>query len=491
VTTTAPIETRRSIHRLRPDPRRVLAKLFVPGHENPVDVESRAGPVVERVLALPEEVVTHVLAEVLASFAGRHPELQAMLEEHFDLIAHRIDGPDRLSSARRQLIGAYFTQEQAVEGAAICNPSMVAHPDQGGVDSGAIRFVMSLRAIGEGHRSSIEFRTGVVDGGGSIRFDEPGPRLFAGRPTPSGYRRDLFSRMLRSLDDDDLSAAFVLDRLPDPFTAHDLDIALGALHDQLVTRRGATETIDRIRWIAASNYAVAFPFESSLCDRVLVPTAPTERHGMEDARFVRFVDDDGTCTYFATYTAYDGADVGSHLLSTTDFCTFAATPLSGRGAQNKGMALFPRRIDGNYVALSRWDRESNAIVMSSDPNVWEHPVCLQRPTEPWELVQLGNCGSPVETAAGWIVLTHGVGPMRRYAIGAELLDLNDPTRVVGHLADPLLFPAEDERDGYVPNVVYSCGAMLHGGDLVIPYGVGDANVSVAVVSVAQLLDRLT
>ena len=491
MTAVAPVEIRRSSHRLRPDPGRVLAKLFVPGHEIRVDVESRAGPVVERVLELADNVVARELAEVVAAFEDRHADLHTTLDEHFELIAHRIERPATLSRDRRLLVGAYFTQEYSVEGAAICNPSMVAHPHQDGIGEGDTRFVMSLRAIGEGHRSSVEFRTGVVGVDGSVGFDPPGPCLVSGRPGPPRYRRNLFHRMLQSLDDDDLSTAFVLDQLPDPFTGADLDVALRALHDQLVTRRGATETIDRIRGVAAANYAVSFPAGSALSDRVLIPVAPTESQGIEDARFVRFVDDDGAPIYYATYTAYDGAQVSSQLFATADFQTFSATQLSGRGAQNKGMALFPRRIDGRYVALSRWDRETNAIVMSSDPNAWDEPICLQRPAEPWELVQLGNCGSPIETPAGWIMLTHGVGPMRRYSIGVELLDLDDPTRVIGHMAEPLLSPTEDERDGYVPNVVYSCGAMVHGDNIVIPYGISDANIGIAIVSLGQLLDRLT
>jgi predicted GH43/DUF377 family glycosyl hydrolase len=490
VTTTASIEVRHSAHRLRPDPGRVLAKLFVPGHENVVDVESRAGPVVERVLGLGDDVVAGVLAEVFASFAGRHADLAATLDEHFELVAHRIEHPSELSTARRQLVGAYFTQEYAVEGAAICNPSMVPHPDQLGAGDGEARFVMSLRAIGEGHHSCIEFRAGVVAADGDVHFDEPAPHLVSGRQSPSRYDRALFHGMLSALEDDGLSAEFVLDQLPERFTDADLDVALGALHDQLVTRRGATDTIDRIRWIAASNYQVIFPAGSTLSARVLVPIAPRESRGMEDARFVRFTDDNGTCTYYAPYTAYDGNDVGSRLLSTTDFRTFEATQLRGQGAQNKGLAFFPRRIGGRYVALSRWDRETNAIVTSSDPNLWDNPVCLQRPTEPWELIQLGNCGSPLETESGWIVLTHGVGPMRRYVLGVELLDLDDPTHVIGHLTQPLFAPAEDERDGYVPNVVYSCGAMIHGDNIVIPYGMADANVGVAVVSVQEVLDGL-
>ena len=488
---TAAVEVRRSGQRLRPDPSRVLAKLFIPGQEGAIEGESRAGSVVERVLELDDDEAATTLAEVVASFSGRHADLDATLDEHFELVSHRIEHPAELSTARRRLVGAYFTQEYAIESAALCNPSIVPHPDQSDLGPGDARFVMSLRAVGEGHHSSIEFRTGIITPGSDLRFDEPGTHLSTGRPGPCHHRRDLFHRVLRSLGDDGTSAAFVLDSLPDPFTGDELEQAMRALHDQLVTRRGATETIDRIRWVAASNYAVTFPTASTISERVLSPTAPTESHGMEDARFVRFVDDDGTATYLATYTAYDGTHVGSQLLATVDFRTFTSTQLTGRGARNKGMALFPRRIGGRYFALSRWDRETNAIATSDDPTVWDDPVGLQRPAEPWDLIQLGNCGSPIETPAGWIMLTHGVGPMRQYAIGAELLDLDDPTRVIGHLKEPLLTPAEDERDGYVPNVVYSCGAMLHGDTIVLPYGMSDANVGVATIPVDQLLDRLT
>jgi predicted GH43/DUF377 family glycosyl hydrolase len=236
---------------------------------------------------------------------------------------------------------------------------------------------------------------------------------------------------------------------------------------------------------------VVFPEHSAISERILLPTAPTESHGMEDARFVRFTADDGTVEYHATYTAYDGGQITVARLTTNDFSSFISTPLSGRAAVDKGMALFPRPIGGRYVALSRWDRTTNSVVLSDDPMVWNEPVSLQSPAEPWDNVQLGNCGSPLETPAGWIVLTHGVGPMRRYVIGAELLDLEDPARVIGHLRQPLLVPAPDERDGYVPNVVYSCGAMLHDGTLVVPYGISDANIGVATIGVDQLLEALT
>lgn len=489
--TATPIEVRRHKYRLCPDPRRVIAKLFIPGQDPLIEGESRAGSVIERILALDKNQATATLNQVMSLFADRHHDLAGILAEHFELVAHRVSHPMDLSHTRRQLVGAYFTQEYAVEAAALCNPSIVAHPDQTELGSGETRFVMSVRAVGEGHLSSIEFRTGVIDNAADIRFDEPGPHLFAGRQEPARYRQNRFHRILKATGDDASNAAFVLDSLPDPFSADDLDGALAALHDQLVTRAGAGQTIERLKWIAASTYQVTFPPVSSISERVLTPTAPTESSGMEDARFVRFTDDDGTTAYYAPYTAYDGAHVAPQLLATTDFQTFTSTQLTGRAATNKGMALFPRRIDGRYVALSRWDRANNALVTSTDLTDWDGPITLQGTSQPWDLVQTGNCGSPIETPAGWIALTHGVGPMRRYVIGAELLDLDDPTRVIGNLTEPLVVPTGDERDGYVPNVVYSCGALLHGHNIVLPYGIGDAQIGVATVPLDQLLNRLT
>jgi predicted GH43/DUF377 family glycosyl hydrolase len=242
--------------------------------------------------------------------------------------------------------------------------------------------------------------------------------------------------------------------------------------------------------VAASNYDTIFPEDSAIGERVLWPMGPTETHGMEDARFVRFVDDDGSVTYYGTYTAFDGVHVAPQLLETTDFRAFRITQLTGLAARNKGMALFPRRIGGRYVALSRWDRENNAIAFSDDCRAWGGPATLQSPEQPWELLQVGNCGSPLETTEGWLVLTHGVGPMRVYSIGAVLLDLDDPTRVVARLPEPLMVPDASEREGYVPNVLYSCGALLHGDTVVLPYGIGDAAIGVAVIRLPDLLDRL-
>jgi predicted GH43/DUF377 family glycosyl hydrolase len=481
---------RRLSPQLGPDPRRVLARLFVPGQEMLADGESRAGGVIDRILALSDEEVATTLEATLAAFAGRHRELETILEEHFDLVAHRLGARIDLSEERRLLIGAYFTNEYSIEGAALFNPSIVLHPDQSQVGFGEARIVLSLRAVGEGHLSSIEFRTGVIDAGADVRIDDPGSVLVRGRARPPVYDRELFRGKLAELGERGESATFVLDALPARFSPVELELALADLGDQILTRTSARETIDHIRWVAASNYDTVFPEDSAISERVLWPMGPTETHGMEDARFVRFVDDDGSVTYYATYTAFDGVHVAPQLLETTDFRTFRITQMTGLAARNKGMALFPRRIGGRYVALSRWDRENNAIAFSDDGRAWGMPVNLQSPEQPWELLQIGNCGSPLETTDGWLVLTHGVGPMRVYSIGAILLDLDDPSRVVARLPEPVMVPDASEREGYVPNVLYSCGALIHGNTVVLPYGIGDAAIGVAVIRLPDLLDRL-
>jgi len=477
--------------RLRPDPRRVVARLFLPGQEIMGNGESRAAGVIERILALSDEEVALAVNEVLSGFAGRHRHFRSTLERHFDLVAHRLDAGVTPSAERRLLLGAFFTSEYSVEAAALCNPSIVLAPDQHGLAPGEARFVMSLRGIGEGHVSCIEFRTGVVGAGGEVRLDDPGPFLVPGQPVaPAVYERELFRGKLAELGDTGESASFVLDSLAPRFTPDELDSALADLEAQIVTHSSVRETIDHFRSIASANYDTEFPADSAIAERVLLPTSPAESHGMEDARFVRVVDDDGSVTYYATYTAFDGVHVAPQLLETEDFLHFRVTQLTGAAAKNKGLALFPRRVGGHYAALSRWDRERNSLASSTDCRTWVTTAAIQAPEQPWELLQLGNCGSPIETPAGWLVLTHGVGPMRIYSIGAVLLDLDNPARMLARLSDPLMVPDDSERNGYVPNVVYSCGALLHGDNLVIPYGISDAATGIAVVDVNDVLDRL-
>lgn len=472
---------------LTADPARVLARLFVPGQELSRDRQSRASGVLARILALPEDEVVATLDRVRDHYGKRHRDLPAVLLANYERIAHRVPDDADVSDARRSLVGAWFTHEYSVEAAALFNPSAVAHPDQSGLPPGRLRFVLSLRAVGEGHLSSVEFRTGVLGPAGELSIDDPGPHIERGRPLPTWYDRGWFAAALAGLDVDRESIAFVVARLPVRFRDDALEAALADLVGERLTRPTAAHTADVARRLAACSYEVEFSPETTLSERVLWPESPRESHGVEDARFVR-VEDDGV--YRATYTAFDGTSISPQLLETDDFRRFRISQLAGPAAQNKGMALFPRRIGGRYVALSRWDRENNSIATSDDGISWGEPRTLQVPSRPWDLLQLGNCGSPVETDAGWIVLTHGVGPMREYSIGALLLDLDDPTRVVGALRDPLLVPAEDEREGYVPNVVYSCGSLRHGDQLLLPYGASDASVRFAFVDIPLLVERL-
>ena len=477
--------------RLLPDSSRVLANLFVPGLEIHQNRGSRASGVLARILDLSEETAEATLADVRARFRDRHRDLDGILAAHYGRIAHRIPDGVTLSDARKALLGAWFTNEFAIEGAALFNPSLVAHPDQSGMPEGSVRFVMSLRAVGEGHISCIEFRTGVWSAEGTLTVDDPGPHVESGVVEPTWYDRELFGAKLADEGLDAESEWFLLGRLPPRFHERDLEAALFALSGQRETRAGAGRTSDLARRIVQSSYEVTFAAESTLAERVLWPSAPTESKGLEDARFVRFTSDSGEVGYRATYTAYDGANIAPQLIETSDFAHFRVSQLAGPAARNKGMALFPRTVGGRHFALSRHDRENTAIASSADGRWWGDPKTLHGPDQPWELIQTGNCGSPLETEAGWLVLTHGVGPMREYAIGALLLDLDDPTKVVGDLGEPLLRPAEDEREGYVPNVVYSCGGLLHGGKLLIPYGVSDSAVAFAVVDVPLLLERMT
>ena len=488
---TDPAWVHRTDHVLRPDPARVVNRIFLPGQEASQPGDSRSVVIFERVLELTDAEVDEELAAVRTAYAHRHRALEDAWERHFALMEHRLKGAALLHENRRRLVGAYFTQEFAIEGAALFNPSIVPHPDQTGLPDHTTRFVMTVRAVGEGHISSVELRTGTIGSTGVLDLDSPAQVAVLPTIVPAVYSRESFRQQLADLGGSGANSGFVLDALPDTFSEADLDVALDQLRGQALTRGAALRTIDRFEWIAACNYRAEFPQDSRIQERVLMPTAPSESHGIEDVRMLRFTEDDGTTRYLGTYTAYDGRSIASQLIATDDFRTFDIAQLSGPGSKNKGMALFPRRIDGRYVALSRADRESNGVTTSSDLRHWDQPVLIQTPDRPWEIVQLGNCGPPVETDAGWLVLTHGVGPMRQYAIGALLLDLDDPTIVLGRLAKPLLTPAADERDGYVPNVVYSCGAMLHDRTLVLPYGCSDSTTRIALVDLDPLLDALT
>jgi predicted GH43/DUF377 family glycosyl hydrolase len=481
---TDPLVTRHPL-RLAPDSSRVIAQLFVPGHALAGERAGLASGAVEFVLGIDDGEVSATLADITERFGGRHPDLAGTFRHHADRIANRVVPGTELSAERRLLLGATFTHEYSVEAAGLCNPSAVAAPDQTGVRPGELRFVMSVRQIGEGHRSSIGFRAGVIDRLGAVVLDEPGPFTTAG--TVEHGILDAATFLSLAGDGDAESTRWVLDGLRRRFTNADLDARLTELEAQDDTRRNVAETAQRLRELANRSYVVRFPASTTLGERVLVPATSAESNGLEDARFVRFAGDDGAVTYYATYTAFDGTGLSQQLLATTDFRSFTSSPLVGAAAANKGMALFPRKIDGQFVSLSRHDGTTNAIVCSGDIGQWHRARTLEGPTAAWEAIQVGNCGSPIETAEGWLVLTHGVGAMRTYSIGALLLDIDDPTRVIGRTRRPLLTPQPDEQDGYVPNVVYSCGALLHEDTLLLPFGIGDANIGVATVAIGDLL----
>ncbi|HYN56922.1 MAG TPA: glycoside hydrolase family 130 protein [Motilibacterales bacterium] len=476
---------------LRPDPTRVVTKLFLPGQEVLIQGSSRATAVLDRVLGLSDEAVDRALGHALEDFAERHRGLEATFDERFRLIAHRLEDPESMSQQRRLLIGAYFSQEYAVESAALFNPSMVQHPDQSSLAAGSTRFVMSVRAVGEGHVSSIEFRTGTIDAANRLVVDEPGrPLVQAVAAHLTMSRAQFIDQLGRRTTDSDDAARYVLDAMPDTFDRATLDRAIAALRGQQLTRGPGRQAREQLESIADSQYAVEFPADSLLSERVLMPAGPAESHGLEDLRMARFTEADGTITYRGTYTAFDGRSVTPALLTTTDFRSFHSQQAVGPASQNKGMALFPRAVGGRYLALSRWDRETSSLAESADMWHWDTGPTIQPPTQPWEIVQVGNCGSPLETADGWLVLTHGVGPVRQYGIGAMLLDRDDPKIVLGTLPEPLLIPTPDEREGYVPNVVYSCGSMIHGDTLVLPYGCSDSSIRVALVALDGLLAAL-
>lgn len=478
---------------LRPNSGRVVARLFLPGQESSAPGASRAAGVIERCLALTEQETHDLLADVMARHGARHRSFPEILEAHFTAVAHRVEHAGGLSTQRRQLIGAYFTQEYALEAAALFNPSVVVHPHQD-VPPGHLRFVMSARAVGEGHLSSVVFRSGVLgpagDRGATVTMDAASEYAGAGaqRTTLIDGARLRHEGALAGADPESL--AFVLSGMPAQFTTGQLDLALEQLSDQQLTRIHALNTAECLRRLVEGWYEVEFVQATGLSERSLVPQIPVESHGIEDARFVRFTDDDGIATYLATYTAFDGERVRVRRFQTDDFRVFRSSTFTGKAATNKGMALFPRRVGGRYLALSRWDRENTTIASSPDGHHWPDAVVVQTPAQPWELIQLGNCGSPIETPQGWLVLTHGVGAMRSYAIGALLLELDDPTRVIGRLRQPLLLPGDDERDGYVPNVVYSCGALLHDRTLLLPYGCSDSRIRIALLDLPAVLDLL-
>jgi predicted GH43/DUF377 family glycosyl hydrolase len=418
---------------LRPDPARVIVRPFKPATEprdlNPTD-KTRANHIVERVLALEANAAESLLADVLENFQGRHRNLLETFELRADEMEDALAAHDTFSEIQRQLLGAYFLNEYSFEASALFNPSIVPHPDQSGTPEGGLRFILSLRAVGEGHVSSLTFRTGTIAADGSLAVD-PTARL-ASSPKVK-YR------------------------------------AAGPLGDDV---------------------EVTFREGLDISERVIFPVTEYQSQGIEDARFVEF-SDGGRKTYYATYTAYTGRAIRSELLETSDFLSFRMSPLQGTAARNKGMALFPRRIDGKYAMIARQDNENLYLITSDDLYRWDGGQAILKPQFPWEFVQIGNCGSPIELDEGWLLLTHGVGPVRKYSIGAALLDKKNPARVLARSVEPLLRPEPSEREGYVPNVVYTCGAMRHNDQIILPYAVSDTYSNFATIEIAALMQAMS
>ena len=480
------VNLRRHEVTLLPESARVIIRPFIPADA------TRVTTIIGRALALTEEEAVRQLSEVRQEFDARHFDIGSLLQEHYEKVKHHVFTHRPLTTERQLLIGALFSGEYALESAALFNPSIVPHPDQSGVPEGALRFIMSLRATGEGHISSIEFRSGTIAQDGSITFDEVSRYVTVPEIVINpGYRKKRFMIKLHEMGLDDEYSTAVMAPLTENFTRSELVKAVQAVRSgTLPVTRNLHRTLEYIQWLADSNYELRFSPKLAMSERIIFPVSPHETNGIEDARFVRFTEDDGTVIYYATYTAYNGRTILPQFIETEDFLHFRMQTLNGCAVQNKGMALFPRRIAGKYVMLSRQDDENLHLMYSDSPYHWSDPVIILRPSEMWESVKIGNCGSPIETEAGWLVITHGVGPMRKYCIGAALLDLNDPAKVIGRLSEPLLAPEGNEREGYVPNVVYSCGSLRHGGEIILPFAMSDKASAIVSMSLDELLAAL-
>ncbi len=478
----------RKPNRFYPNFKRVIIRFFHNGLE-------RSQGLVKKVLEMQDEDVELSLSQTLRDFARRHRNLTKKFLKHYEKAKELLSGTSidfkNLTEDKKLLIGSYFSMEYSIESAAFFNPSMVESPDQTGLEEGAKRVVVSFRATGEGHISSIVFHTGVIDHNGNLAFEESG--RYVDQPEVvrrHHYNKKRFINKLREMNVDKSIISLVIEPLEEKFIYGDLLKSVNQALDSNNSNEAKKRAIKEIIWLADSHYEIKFSRDTDISERVIFPVSYTERKGIEDARFVRFVDDNGKVTYYATYTAYDGFTILPKLIVTNDFYHFEVKPLHGQGAQNKNLALFPRKINGKYVMLSRIDGVNSYIGFSDNINVWDKPVKIQEPYYPWEYIQIGNCGAPEETSAGWLLITHGVGPMRRYCLGASLLDLNDPTKEIGRLKEPLLIPNEEEREGYVPNVVYSCGSIIHNDKIIIPYGLSDTGAGFLSVELDGLIEKL-
>lgn len=467
---------------------RVITKLF--------DLDKvRIYKVFDRILKLSEKDRTTILDEVIQNFEDRHKDIKRIFKNNFDQIVKRldIDIHNNLSLEKKLIIGAYFTLEYSIESAALFNPSIIEHPFQNikELDDDELKVIISFRAVGEGHISSIVFRSGILDKNGDLKMD-PASHLveMADVIHTVEYNKNDFIRKLADLKEYDCIKE-LFNELLDSFTYDELKESIKLFQEKhkTLTRR-QEDAIDMLHWIVRSNYEIAFDDESDISERVIFPRSTTDVKAIEDARFVAFEDTNGKRTYYAPYTAYNGVSILPQMIETKDFFRFRIFTMIGPGSQNKGMALFPEKIKGQYAIISRNDNENLYIMYSDNLTYWENPILLKEPKHHWEFIQIGNSGSPIKTDKGWLLLTHGVGPVRTYTLGALLLDLNDPSKILAELKKPLMVPHDEERNGYVPNVVYSCGSLLHNGWVILPYAASDTWSGVAKFNLNELLEEM-
>lgn len=448
--------------------------------------------------------VNQTLSNTLEKYRHRHKHYLNILKENFEKIkplvqividegqtnyTHVDFMPDQLI----YLIGAFFTMEYSIESAALFNPSVVPHPIQENLNAGELRVIISLRSVGEGHISSVEFREAILNEKGDIEL-MPINKLVS-TPTKLSfiYHKKEFLEKIQEMfvtKHHENLFSFIQDQLkglPDTFSHNQVVGLFASLFNENNLTENQMSALRTVLWYSSSNYILKFDTKLPMAEKVIFPSTESESRGIEDTRFVYLKDDN---TYYGTYTAYNGFSILPQLIKTRDFEEFKITTLTGNGSQNKGMAIFPEKINGQYAMISRNDGENIFIMFSDDIQHWEDPIKIKMPEQMWELIQLGNCGSPIKTDKGWLLLTHGVGPMREYAIGAILLDLDDPSKVIASLKKPLLSPDESERQGYVPNVVYSCGAIRHKDNLIIPYAKADISTKFAKVDINDLLEEL-
>jgi beta-1,2-mannobiose phosphorylase / 1,2-beta-oligomannan phosphorylase len=473
-----------------PDPSRIIARFLYTNDE-------RSANIIRDVLAMTNADANIAMSQVLRGYTKRHRNISKIFENHFNKLSHLLSNldinPDNLDQARKVLIGSYFTMEYSIESAAFFNPSIVEHPDQTELEPKEKRVIISFRATGEGHISSIVFRTGILDKDSNLHIDPAGKMLDeADHIKRHVYNKESFKKKLDEMQkfNNIIPSELVFDKLGDNFTYGELKKCVDETRKTLHLASNKELLFKQIMWLASSHYELEFSIDSAISERVIFPISETEKNGIEDARFVKFIDDNGDVTYYATYTAYDGMTILPKLIETKDFYNFKILPLHGEISEDKGMALFPRKINGKYAMLCRIDGENNYVAFSDNINIWRDAKLIQEPKYHWEFIQVGNCGSPIETKEGWLVITHAVGQMREYVLGACLYDLDNPAKEIGRLKTPLMMPNEMEREGYVPNVIYSCGSIIHNENLVIPYAMSDYASTYATVNLRELLKEL-